>query len=134
MTKRVGYKQAQVHYNSAPELKTKINELSSIGIRKLAPGSLKTANKDVFMANAKSQYFFSVNVKGNESGTAFKHSCFFDKKEDAENAHKKLRLNLYDQKTKYYLDKIGRNKRLSLIDEKELLDIFDEFDDLKKIN
>lgn len=130
MTKVVGYKQNQEHFNCSPEIKTKISELSSISTCRYDPTAEKTGDIDEFLKRP-IKYTYDITVKSEDALSVFKHSCYFDNREDAEKNHKNLRVKYYDQLTAPYLDKIKRRGKLSTYDQDEILGIIKKFDDLK---
>jgi hypothetical protein len=120
----VGYKQIVEHKNDLPEIKTKILNLSTLC-------RYKCYDKN----NIKKQdrYYFDVTVNGKGLLSAYKHVCYFDNKEIAEDIHKNLRLKLYDQETKPFLQKIASNHFLTQKDKEKIYNIFDKHDKLKAI-
>lgn len=131
MSKLVGYKQRQEHFNSIPKIESEINELSSIGTCRYDPKAYKTANIEDFLKRPL-KYNFDITVKNKDTMSLFQHSCYFDTKEEAEKIHKKLRIKYFDQLTKPYLKKLSSNtKNISTFDQDDILNIFKKFDDLK---
>ena len=128
--KSVGYKQLKEHFNAFPEADFTIDTLSAIGTCRYDPEAKKTASMQDFMKRPV-KYYFNVLEKVPQRATSFQHSYFFDKKEDAEKCHKQLRIKLYDQLTKKYLDKMDSNKRLTVYDQAELLKIIDQVSALR---
>lgn len=128
--KAIGYKQSKEHFNCLPDTNYTIDSLTTIGTCRYDPEAKKTASMEAFM-NRPIRYFFNVTEKVPGSATSFQHSYYFDKKEDAEQSHKLLRLKLYDQKTKRFLNKIENGRRLNSYDQNELLETIDEIFSLK---
>jgi hypothetical protein len=122
----MGYKQIIEHKNDLPEIKTKIVNLSTLCRYKHKQiESHKSCEPD--------RYYFDITVNGSGLLSAYKHVCYFDNKEKAENIYKELRLKLYDQETKPFLKKIASNHILTTNDKEKIYKIFDKFENLKKI-
>jgi len=120
----MGYKQIIKHENDLPKIKTKIADLSTLCRYK----SAKT-NK----VHEPDRYYFDITLNGSGLLSAYKHVCYFDDKEKAESIYKELRLKLYDQETKPFLNKIASNYRLTTNDKERIYKIFNKFEKLKKI-
>jgi len=120
----IGYKQTITHVNDMPTIKTKIINMSNL--YRYKDGSQQRNQPD--------RYYFDVTVNGGGLMSAYKHACYFDNKEDAENKHKDLCLKFYDQETQPYLKKIKSNHFLSTKDKDKIFKIMDKIDNLKKVD
>ena len=118
----VGYKQIVKHENSLPEIKTKIINLSTLCCYKCYDKN-NTRQQD--------RYYFDVTVNNTGLLSAYKHVCYFDDKEIAKNKYKDLRLKLYDQETKPFLNKIASRHFLTQKDKEKIYNIFDKHEKLK---
>lgn len=114
MSDFIGYKQHIEHFNSEPDIKTKICEVSGI----------VTHTK---VLNGEKQYYFDVVVNKDKSITKVKHSYHFNSLDQAKNMHQKTRTKYYDQQTKPYLTKIEKGKKLTKEDKEKILQIIDNF-------
>jgi len=123
----IGYKQYKEHFNSAPDIKMEIAELSTLGNCRYNPNDKKTADISEFLKRPV-RYHFDIKVKPANVPTLFHHACYFDSKEDAEKAHRQFKIKLYDQQTKPYLDKIAKKRNLSVEDQEKILQIIDMID------
>lgn len=114
MSDFIGYRQHIEHFNTEPDLKTKICNISDI----------VTHTK---LKNGEKQYYFDVVVNKNKSITKIKHSYHFDNQDQAKTVHTKIRTKFYDQETKPYLTKIEKGKKLTKEDKEKILKIIDSF-------
>lgn len=130
MVSNVGYKQTQKHFNNKPRFSAEISTLSVLGTTRYNPSLPKTASVQDFLKYPV-RYYFDVTVKQPKLATVFQHSYYFDNKNEAEQCHKSLRIKLYDQRTKKYLDKLKKGKMLSNKEQEELLAIMDSVEKLK---
>lgn len=120
----IGYKQTKEYFNTVPNIKSKINELSEISTSHYDPNAPKTNDIKAFLKRP-IKYHFAMTEKRDDAITLFHHSCYFDNKEDAEREHRKFKLQIYDQRVSKYLKKINENRRLNIADQVELFEILD---------
>lgn len=120
MTKQIGYKQSKVYFNNKPEITAKISNLSRISKSKFNP-TLKNAQTVDEMLKRPDTYNFTVLTLPKGSFTSFLHNFYFDSEKEAKEEHKKLLLKYYDQQTEPFLTKLNKNKKLTAIEEKQLL-------------
>lgn len=120
MAKQIGYKQSKVYFNDKPEITAKISNLSRISKSKFNP-NLKNAETVDEMLKRPDTYNFTVLTLPKGSFTSFLHSFYFDSETEAKKEHKKLLLKYYDQKTEPFLAKLNKNRKLTKVEEKQLL-------------
>ena len=131
-TKKIGYKQFTESFNQSPNIKGRIAKLSTISTCRYDPVAPKTSNLETFLKRP-IKYCFSIVSKKNTEISYSMHTCYYDKKEDAIEAHSKHKIELYDQLTTPYLKQLKANRRLSLHDKDMLFKIFDDMDKLNEI-
>lgn len=125
----VGYGQKVEHLNTKPDIKTEIYDLSTVSVSHYYPDKPKTSNpKEVL--ERKPRYCFNVSSKTKEQTTAFRHSYYFDSKEEATQEHKKLKIKLYDQLTSPILKRLKHCSQLSIQDQTLLSSIIERIDAL----
>lgn len=123
----IGYKQYQEHFNTIPDIKNKISELSTISTSRRDPNAKKTSDVNAFLKRPV-KYYFDVTTKDNNITTLFHHAYYYDHKDDAEKAHHMLKLKLYDQEVEPFMKKINKGKKLSEIDQSKLQAIMQRMD------
>jgi hypothetical protein len=134
MSTSIGYKQYQEHFNTHPEIKNNILELSTIGKSHYNPELPKTSNVNTVLARPV-RYYFNVTIRKNEESSCFKHSYYFDDIIEAKKAHLSMRKKFYDQKMEPYLKKIkAKNQSLSLEDKDNIFNLIDYMNKLKVID
>lgn len=121
----IGYKQIIKHVNNLPKIKTKILNLSTLCRYKCY---------DLNNIKKTDRYYFDVTVNGGGLLSAYKHVCYFDNKDEAEKTYRDLRIELYDQETKPFLNKIASNHFLTQEDKDKIYAIFDKHEKLKKVD
>lgn len=112
----VGYDQHIQHFNTKPDLKNNIYDLSTLCVSRYYPDQPKAANLKEMLSRSP-RYCFNVSTKSKQETTAFRHSYYFDNKEEAAEEHRKLRVKLYDQLTEPILNRLKHNAQLSLQDQ-----------------
>ena len=130
MSVSVGYKQSLIYMNKKPEIKTEIYDLSAIVESRRDNSKEVITSVQEFMKKP-IKYCFNVSVKADTEKTAFRHSYYFDNKEEATKEHKKLKVKLYDQLTEPFLKKLNTQQTLSMQDQLKLNLIFDKLDRLR---
>ena len=83
--------------------------------------------------NNQDRYYFDITVNGGGLSSAYKHLCYFDNKDQAENIHKDLCLKYYDQETKPFLKKIASKHFLTYKDKEKINSLFDKIDKMKSM-
>ena len=116
MSISVGYDQYIKHFNTKPDLKNDIYDLSTISISRYYPDKPKTSDPKEVLSRSP-RYCFGVSTKSKQETTAFRHSYYFDSKEEAAEEHKKLRVRLFDQLTAPLLDKLKNCSYMSVQDQ-----------------
>ena len=126
----VGYGQKIEHVNTKPDLKTDIYDLSTLSTSYYYPNKPKTSDpKEVLKRTPR--YCFNVSSKTKEQTTAFRHSYYFDSKEEAAEEHRKLKVKLYDQLTEPILKRLEHCSQLSIQDQTLLDSIIERIDKLR---
>lgn len=121
----IGYKQCIKYFNEYPNIKNEINELSNISTTRYNLNEKQTSDLNEFLKRP-IRYYFDVTIKNKNISTLFCNSYYFDKKDDAEKAHHQLKLQIYDQKTAPFLNKINKGKKLTTLDKEKLTKLFNE--------
>ena len=109
----VGYGQNIKHLNTKPDLQHDIFDLSTLSVSRSYPARPKTSNRKEIMERPP-RYCFNVSTKAKTDTTAYRHSYYFDNKEEASIEYKKLKTRLYDQLTKPLLNKLKSTDQLSV--------------------
>ena len=126
----VGYGQNINHINTKPDIKTEIYDLSTMSTSWYYPEAPKTNDLRVVLAR-KPRYCFNVSAKSKKESTAYRHSYYFDNKEEATEEHRKLKVRLYDQLTTPILKKLKHSSQLSIHDQTNLYEIMRRIENLR---
>lgn len=116
MSISVGYGQSINHLNAKPDLKNDIYDLSTISISRYYPDKPATSNPKEVLSRSP-RYCFGVSTKSKQETTAFRHSYYFDSKEEAAEEHRKLRVRLFDQLTAPLLERLKNCSHMSVQDQ-----------------
>lgn len=132
MGKQIGYKQCQEYFNRSPQAFDEIFELSTISITRYNPEVKKSTSLNEFLKRPE-RYTFDFSTKCTGTTNYKKHVYYYDDLNTAKIEHKKLRLKLYDQQTKPYLNKINKKIKLTTADKDTILQIIDNIMELKPL-
>ena len=125
----VGYDQYIKHFNTKPDLKNDIYDLSTLCVSRYYPDQPKAANLKEMLSRSP-RYCFNVSTKSKQETTAYRHSYYFDSKEEAKAEHKKLRVRLYDQLTAPILKKLEHTSQLTVQDQTFLNSVMERIESL----
>lgn len=119
----LGYKQIINHNNKMPTIRTKILDVSTL-----------CRYRDGTSNNKPDRYYFDITTNGVGLNSAYKHSCYFDNKNEAKKNYKETCLKFYDQLTSPFLQKVKSGHSLTMKDKEKISKIVDKIDVYKKID
>lgn len=129
MVGKVGYKQSKVYFNNIPNIKTRIDSISSIVKSKFNPNNKNAINVEE-MLKRPTTYCFSVIAK-TEQASSFAHDFYFEDKETAIKEHNKILKKFFDQQTAQYVNKLNKGLKLTIQEQTILINTMNKLLSLK---
>lgn len=120
------YKQLKEYFNEKINTYKKIENVSELNISYYNPNLKKTTNLKEIL-NRPKRYCFNIKTPTNSKCGAKQDVYYYDSKAEAEQEHKKARLQFYDQLTSPFLKKIDSGKKLCKSDIKKIYEIVNSF-------
>ena len=112
--------------NKIPSLSYDIKDVSPI-VKTYYNKKLKNAKTVEEMLSRPVRYVFYVTELIPNATSCKKHTCYYDSKKLAEEAHKKAVLAFYDQMTKPMLKRLERKTKLTQREQNKIVDIQNRF-------